>query len=99
MDAGAERQRGDIMSRWQEYKEEAIDFALPYVRQAGEYAENAAEKIGKSYRKNRKKIKREFRLLRIKRALEIITSIVMLAAAATALLCIAANWLKERNEK
>ncbi|MBE5040274.1 hypothetical protein [Ructibacterium gallinarum] len=85
------------MSRWQDYKEEAINFAAPYVRQAGEHAENAAEKIGKSYRKNRRKIKREFRLLRIKRILEIASSIVMIAAAVVALLLLAANWLKEKN--
>ena len=85
------------MSKWQDYKEEAIDFAAPYVRQAGEYAENAAEKIGKNYRKNRRKIKREFRLLRIKRILEIASSIVMIAAAVVALLLLAANWLKEKK--
>lgn len=85
------------MSRWQDYKEEAINFAAPYVRQAGEHAENAAEKIGKSYRKNRRKIKREFRLLRIKRILEIASSIVMIAAAVVALLLLAANWLKEKK--
>ena len=86
------------MSKWQEYRDEAVDFAAPYVKQAGSYVENAAGRMGRSYRRNKRKMTRSMRLIRFKQALEIVSNLVMLAAALVAVAAVVSRYWKDSRD-
>lgn len=73
------------MSKWQEYYDEAMDFAAPYVHRAGERVEAAARGAERAYRRGRRKAKNHRRLLRFQRGLELVKNLILIAAAIIAL--------------
>lgn len=83
------------MRKWVEYGKNAAAYATPYVRQAGAYAEDAAIKLGKSYRKSRRLVKRDMRLSRINRILSFISHIFLILASVATLLAVLKNFFED----
>lgn len=83
------------MGKWLEYGRNAAAFAAPYVKQAGAYAEDVAIKLGKSYRKSRRLLKRDMRLSRINRILSFISHSFLILASVAALLALMKNLFED----
>lgn len=83
------------MAKWAEYGKNAAAFAAPYMRQVGDYAEDAAVKLAKSYRKSRRLLKCDLRLNRINRILSFISHIFLILASVAALLAVLKNFFED----
>ncbi len=70
------------MGKWQDYYQEAVELALPYVQRAGD----AAGKVKRRIQKEQRKIIKRQRIAHIARVVEIIANSVLLAAGLIALL-------------
>ena len=85
----------NVMKNWKEYRDDAVDFAVPYVKQAGEYAGAAAEAVNQRYKRNKRKIKRSICIAKFSRVLGIISKIAVLAAAITIISSALRQWFDE----
>lgn len=83
------------MEKWVKYGKNAAAFAAPYIRQAGDYAGDAAVKLAKSYRKSRRLLKCDFRLNRINRILSFISHIFLILASVATLLAVLKNFFED----
>lgn len=83
------------MKNWKEYKDNAVDFAVPYVRQAGEYAGAAADAVNHRYKKNKRKLKMSICMARFSRILGVISNIAVLIAAVAVIGTVVRSYLDE----
>ena len=85
------------MSKIIEYTQRAADAAAPYVKEAGECAAAAAASVRRGVRKSRRKAKRQMRMVKVKRFIELMTNLVLLAAAVIALVLVALEYIRRRS--
>lgn len=83
-----------MMNKVFDYMRDAADAAEPYVRNAGEYAANTVRYAGDCVRKKKKQIKRRSFLVRLDGIIQLMTNIVLMAAALIALFIAASEYLK-----
>lgn len=83
------------MSRFTEYAHNAAEFAAPYVREAGDYAQSAVQSVEKGWRRRVKRVKRKHAFAKISNALDILANIILLIAAVLALFMV----IKENGTK
>lgn len=86
------------MSKWMDYGKEAVEFAAPYVKQVGVYAEDAAGRIGKSYRKSKRRMKREMRMAKACRVMGFISDLFLMLAAVAALIALIQRFLEDAKD-
>lgn len=86
------------MKKLREYKDEVINFTVPYVKQASNYAGAAAETINQKYKKSRRKINRNILKLKCRRVLRVISNIAGLAAAVLVIITMIRLWISEYTD-
>lgn len=81
-----------MINKFKNYADEAVDFAEPYVEAAGRNAAKAAKFVKKNLAKNaRRKVKaaKRYRFItKLKKVLELASSVILLAASVVALVSI-----------
>lgn len=86
------------MGNWREYTQDAAAAASPYLKRAETYVEDAAGRLNHGYRRLRRRRARGKRLLRLKQVLDMLTGLVLLAAAGLALYTVLRDaWKAERD--
>lgn len=60
------------MGRWMDYGRRAVAAAVPYV-------EETAERVGRRYEKSKRKVKREIRLRKLGRILDVLEIVLQVA--------------------
>ena len=86
------------MRKWQEYRDEAMNIAAPYVKQAGEYVGAAADEVNRRYRKNKRKIKRNLHMIKFRRALNTVCGLMIIITTSLAIIKIILSFLKDYED-
>ena len=87
------------MSKVHEYTQEAMEFAEPYLKQAGDYVSSAAGKVEKVYRRNRRKLKRNMRGMKVKRFLDNLVNITLMIAALLAIVVALLHYFGSKDDQ
>lgn len=86
------------MGRFTEYAHNAVEFAAPYVREAGDYAQSAAQSVEKGWHRRVKRVKRKHTVAKISNALDMLANLILLIAAVLALfMVIKENGIKKEK--
>lgn len=83
------------MSILKKYKDDAIEYAMPYLTQAGEFIYDKGNILSKGYIHNKKRIKREIRFRKICKIVDFISNIIMLISAVLAFVVIIKGYKDE----
>ncbi len=87
-----------MMNKIRQYTKEAVDFATPYVKEAGEYASYAAKNAEKKLRKKARASRRHRTFIKIKNAVELTANLMLVIAALAALLAAVKRYITEQGD-
>ncbi len=73
------------VSKWREYRNVAVAFAKPHIKKAEAYANGAANKINRVYKKNKKMAKRNMRMAKLRSITDIMKNLTVIGVALFAL--------------
>lgn len=68
------------MRRFNDYADDAKDFASPYIERTGEFLGNAKDVIGSKYYKGKKKYMRKCKMAKIKNTIDKIVTVILVTA-------------------
>ncbi len=83
------------MSVLKKYKDDAIEYAMPYLAQAGEFIYDKGNTLSRGYIRNKKRIKREIRFRKICKIVDCISNIIMLISAVLAFVVVIKGYKEE----
>lgn len=83
------------MLNLKEYRDEVAEAAAPYIKRAGEYADAAADKLSRRYRRSRRKFNRSRRMAKFRRGLNTVCSLTVIAAALLVIAKTVISYLRE----
>ena len=86
------------MGQWKDYTKDAVEFATPYVYKAGAYMGETADRIGRTYRKKKRKLTWGMRLKRIHRVLSLVSNLMVIAASVATLFTLFQELLERRED-
>ena len=73
------------ISEWRKYKDVAVTYAKPHLKQVESYANSTTNKINSVYKKNKKRVKRNMRMAKLRNIIDIVKNLTVISVAVLAL--------------
>lgn len=87
------------MKKMSGYAENLKNFVRPYANAAGDYVQESADMLQGTYRKNRRRLEKKVRWLRIKNTFDRMVYLSLIVALLISIVCMLVELFKNQNEK